>query len=530
MIIPVGTSVTVSIKGDVIAAATNAVAAGANKNYVSATAVEFDVASGSSQGVSSQATSTTGFSASGQSLVVSSTNVVFAASSSFAVTTLSPSSTAKLGAWTLSTGTAEGININNIAVTFPTGATNTLVSANQLTNVIVKVNGVAVGSPIGQPVITSPNNFSVNVPVAISSSATIEVWGTLGSSSTVYTVTPWVNVSYRGTTSQLSTTTGATTGSQSSTGVATIAVAGVSVVPSSSLAPQFVAGGSSGVLATFNVVATSGTATLKDMYFTYPANTIGTITVNGKTGTVIDATHQVVYNTGIAVPANTSGVNIPVTATLLCVGTGCNGVSNSSVTLQLYGITYNNGTTTATVGTTLTTGGTLGVANVVSSTLKLVASVPTITMANTSTTGLTATAQQVGTFTIKAGTGGDIKVQNVPFTLTVQGTSTSITEGSIYLYDVNGNVLNGAPTNNGLSTSGTFTFPSTGRTINAGQSETYTVYATVNGLGTTTGSSSVTFGLGAKGSFTWTDVAGSVADIPGTNIYGYPTGVQTKTN
>jgi hypothetical protein len=97
--------------------------------------------------------------------------------------------------------------------------------------------------------------------------------------------------------------------------------------------------------------------------------------------------------------------------------------------LQLYGITYNNGTTTATVGTTLTTGGTLGVANVVSSTLKLVASVPTITMTNSSTTGLSATAQQIGTFTIAAGAGGDIKVQNIPFTVTVQGATTSITPG-----------------------------------------------------------------------------------------------------
>ena len=531
--VPLGSPVTVSIKGDVISAATNTVAAGANKTYSSATNVEFDVAAGVTQGISSQALSTLPI-AGGQQLSVSSTNVSFTAASGFAAVTAAPNATIELGAWTLSTGSAEGVNVDNVAITFPSGATNTLVTNNQLTNLVLKVNGVVVGSPVGQPVLTSANNFSVKIPVAISSSSELELYGTIGSSSTVYTVTPWMNVTYHGATSNLSTTTGATTGVQTSTGTASIINTGVTFVPSSSLSSQYVTGNGTSTLpiATFNVASNNGVgAVLKDMTFTFAANTVGVITVNGKTGTVINSTSQTIYNTGIVVPSDSSGVNIPVTVKLLCVGQGCNGVSQSTVRLVLTGLTYNNGTATSTVATLPNYAADSYNAT---SDLKLVGSVPTVSMTGTSTAGLTATAQQIGVFTIAAGSTGDIKVQSVPFTISLQGTSTSITGNTVFLYDANGAVLNGAPTNNGLSGSGTFTFPSTGRTITKGTSETYTVYATINGLGATTGSSSVTFGLGAKGSFLWTDVNGAVlssnTSIPGTYIYGYPTTVQTKTN
>jgi hypothetical protein len=525
LLIPAGTPVTVSIKGDVIA---GDVIANGDVNYASGT-VSFGITNYTAQGMSSQQVNTVSSSVGGQALTISSSNVSFAPSTGFAATVAAPNSTnVKLGAFTLQTGSAEGVTINNVAVTFADDATNTLVHNNQLTNLTIMVNGAVVGTPIGQPVVATPNNFSVNIPVAISSSAEIDVYGTIGSSSTSYNVKPAMAITYRGTTSNLSATANAGVGVQTSTGTATIAQAGVTLVPSSSLSAQFVTGNGTSALqmATFNVVANNiGGAVLKDLTFTTTTNTIASVTVNGKTAPVVNNV-AVVSNVGITVPSDSSGVNIPVSVQLVCIGQGCAGVSNSTVTLTLSGITYNNGSTVATV---------TPAPAVHSSNLALVGSVPTISMTGTSSSGLILGAQQIGTFTIGAGNTGDIKVQSIPFTITVGGSTASITAGSVFLYDANGNALNGAPTNNGLNGSGTFTFPTTGRTITKGTSETYTVYASVGGtLGTTTGSSSVTFALGAKGSFLWTDVVGSAngnnTGIQGTNIFNYPTTSQTKTN
>jgi hypothetical protein len=446
----------------------------------------------------------------------------------------------------LQTGSAEGVTLNNIAVTFPSGAGNTLVSANQLSNLVVKVNGATVGSPIGQPVITTPNNFSVSVPVSISSTAKIDIYGTIGSSTTAYNVTPSMLVTYRGSTSNLTGYTNnnvAVAGVQASTGVASIVTAGVTLVPSSSLSPQFVSGNASTSLpiATFNVAVGNGVggAVLKDLTFAVNANTISSVTVNGKVGTV-SGTTVTVPSVGITVPSDSSGVNIPVTVTLVPVGQNSSGVSNAAVKLVLTGITYNNGSTVATVAANADGSGstTINVGPQGGTALALVGSIPTGTLANSSTSGLTLGKQQIGTFTIGASSGGDIKVQTIPFSVTIGGATASTTLGSIELDDVSGNTLNGAPSVTGTLSAGLFTFPSTGRTITKSTSETYTVYATIGGtLGTTTGSSSVTFNIAPKANFTWTDVAGngtatagSNTGIAGTDIYGYPTTSQTKTN
>ena len=542
--VALGSPVTVSIKGDVISSATDP-STYVNTNYASGT-ISFAVASGMTQGLSSQTTGILPTSVGGQSLSVSSSNVIFGATTGYAATTAAPNSTVQLGSFTLQTGSAEGVTLNNISVTFPAG-TNTLVTANQLSNLTVRVNGVTVGSPIGQPVIITPNNFSVSIPVSISSTAKIDVYGTIGSSTTPATVAPSMLVTYRGTTSNLTGYTGGgavgtpVTSVTALTGVASIVTAGVSLVPSASLSAQFVSGNSSTALpiATFNVAVGNGVggAVLKDLTFAVNANTISSVTVNGKTGTVV-GTSVTVPSVGITVPSDSSGVNIPVTVQLVPVGQGSAGVSNSAVKLVLTGATYNNGSTVATVAANADGSGstTINVGPQGGTALALVGSVPTIQLANSSTSGLTLGKQQIGTFTIAAGNGGDIKVQTIPFSVTIGGATASTTLASVELDDANGNALNGTPgTPTGTLSAGLFTFPSTGRTITKGTSETYTVYATIGGtLGTTTGSSSVTFNLAPKASFTWTDVAGSTlgsnTNIAGTNIYGYSTNSQTKTN
>ena len=80
-----------------------------------------------------------------------------------------------------------------------------------------------------------------------------------------------------------------------------------------------------------------------------------------------------------------------------------------------------------------------------------------------------------------------------------------------------------------LSGTGIFQFTSP-RIVSKGTSETYTVYATISGVSGAANTANLTFGLGAKASFLWTDVIGAVTGITGAQLNTYPSGTQTKNN
>ena len=511
LIVPVGTSVTVAIYGDAITSL--------GANYVTGTET-FHLDSGTSQGVSSSQSYAVGAQG-GQALAISSSNVSFAASTGFAVATAAPNSTSvKIGSFTLQTASSEGVTANSIAVTFVAGAGNTLIPANQLTNLKVMVGSTLIGTPIGNPVITTANNFSTNTPVPISSTTVFDVYADFGSSASGLTVTPSMAVTYRGATSNLSTTTSVVPGVQTTSGVASIVAGGVTFVPGSSLTAQYVTGNGSTTLpiATFNVVTANhvGGAVLQDVTFTVAStNTVNTITMNGKSGSVVGTT-ATIYNVGITVPSDNSGVNIPVTASLVNVGTGYSGVSSAPVSVEITTLTYNNGITIASISPTAT-----------SATLELAGTVPVITMTGSATTGLQIGNQQIGTFTVAAGGGGDLKLQAIPINTTIGGLTVTALN-TITIRDSSGTQITGTNTI-GAAGPGTFTF-GTPRTISKNGSETYYVYGTTVGALGGAGTSNVTFALGDKGSFLWTDVSGGMAGLTGTNIYGYPTTSQTKSN
>lgn len=596
--IATGSSAVVELRGDVMN--------DTNVNYTAGT-VKFDLAAGTTnaQGVTSgQLTSTS--SAGGQTLTVASTNVTFAQTSGWATSTVAPNQTAKkIGSFTLQTGSAESVTINNILVginptvsatatatvaggvvtgyTVTAGGTGytsaptvtvigtgcaatplatatvaggavtaiaisggnngtsgctaatvvvagSMLAANQITNVKVMDGSTVLGTPIGNP--TSSNNFSVTLPVGISTTKTLDVYADIGSSAATYEVIPSMTITYRGDTSRVTTTSSSVAGSAIVANVATVVAGGVTFVPSSSMVAQFVIGGTSNLaIGTFNVKSNNsvGGAVLKDMVVTVPANTIGSVTVNGVTASVVGTT-ATLYSVNITVPADASGVNIPMTASLVCVNAsgGCSGVSNSNVTAQITSLTYNDGSVVQTITPTAIT-----------ATSALVASKPTLALSSSSGTGLTSGNIQIGTFTISADAAGDIKVQEVPVSINISGAAT-ITLNTVDLRDSTGNtVIVGSGGVNGTTTlgtggsaataSGTFVF-STPRTITKGTSETYTVYATFGGVTGGSNTMNVSFGLGAKASFKWTDVIGNVAGITGSLLNTYPSATQTKSN
>ncbi len=510
--VSVGTPVVVEIRGDVVNSS--------NVN-VSAGTVKFDLNSGSSnaQGVGSgQLTSTA--SAGGQTLTIASTNVTFGQTSGWAASTIAPNQVAKkIGTFTVQTGSAEGVTINNINVAI----TGTMIGSNQITNITVKEGSTVVGTPVGNP--TASNNFSVTVPVAMSTTKTFDVYADIGSGAATLTVIPKMTVTYRGATSNVTTTSSEVTGATITANAAVINAAGVTFVPSSSAVAQYLVGGqSSYAIGTFNFKANNsvGGAVVKDVTVTVPADTVGSVTMNGVTGQVVSGS-ATLYNVGITVPADAAGINVPMTVSLVCVGAsnGCAGVSNSTVTATVTTITYNDGAAIQTVSSI----------GAVTATSKLVASKPTVAMTTTSGSGLANGNIKIGEFTVSADAAGDIKLQNIPITIS---SSTGVTVSAVQLRDSTGNtVIVGTGGVNGsadLTGSGTFAFNTSARTIAKGTTETFTVYATVAGVAGAANTANLTFGLGAKASFTWTDVIGAVAGIDGSLLNTYPSGTQTKNN
>lgn len=338
-----------------------------------------------------------------------------------------------------------------------------------------------------------------------------------------------MTVTYRGGTSQTTTTSAAVTGSTITANVASLVAGGVTFVPGSSMVAQFLIGGQSSVqIGTFNIKANTlvAGAVIKDVTVTVPANTIGSVTLNGVTGQV-NGTTATLYNVGLTVPADASGINAPMTVSLVCVtaaGGGCAGVSNSTTSASITTVTYFDGSATQTISP-----------SAVTPDHKLVASKPTVSMVDTNVSGLATTRVKLGEFSISADVAGDIKIEALPITLSASTGTSAITFTGVSLYNAAGDtVIVGSGGTNGttvLTASGTFTF-STPRVITKNTTETYSVWGTVvdaAGLGAS-GTSSVSFGLGDKGTFAWTDVIGGVSAIPGTQLNTYPTTTYTKHN
>ena len=516
LVVPVGTPVTVELRGDVINAASVNHTAGS---------VQFALAAGSSnaQGVGSGQLTSTG-AASGQSLTVSSASVTFGQASGWAGATVSPNKEdVKIGSFTVQTGSAESVTINNILV----GITGSMIASSSISKIVVKSGSEVIGTPVGNP--TASNNFSASAVVPMSSSKTFDVYANILSAVNAATVIPAMTVTYRGNVSNVTTTSSAVTGSTITANVSTIGASGVTFVPSSSAVAQFLVGGQTAfAIGTFNVKTSNAVAgaIIKDVTVTVPANTIGKVTMGSASADVVSgATTTTVYGVNITVPGDASGVNIPMTVSLNCIGTNCAGSSTALVSLAITTLTYNDGSATQTVSPTTAT----------TSVSSLVASKPTVSMSASSGSGFTNGNQQIGTVTVSADAAGDIKLVALPITISISGAAT-IVANTVELRDASGNtVIVGSSTAgvNGsaaLSGSGTFSFNTSARTITKGTSETYTVWANFTGVAGAANTMSETFGLGAKASFLWNDVIGGASNVTGAYLNTYPSTTQTKNN
>lgn len=506
-IVPAGATQMLEVKADMRDAGGQAYTGGT---------VRADIATTLVRGQSSQNTLTND-SEVGRTLTVSSGTATFAKTGGFAGQTVSPNSTAvKIGSFTVQASDAEDLRVTNLAINLTFGAGMTVTN---LTNLKVSDSSTTVFNP------SASNNFTMDVTVPKSTSKTFDVTVDLGSSQgATATVQADAVATYRGVNTSTSATSNAT-GVQMIANNATILATDITKLSSSPVTQLVLGATANNSIVTFNVKTNGGTgsAVITDMTFAVSnADHITKVTVGGKSAVSV-GTSVVVNGLALMVPSGAAGVDVPVTVDFGTVAQpgGIASQASALTTLTLTEVKYTSGTNVATL-TGLTTA---------ANPMQLVASKPTLTVPNTTGSGLGNTETKIGEVTVAADAKGNLKVNRFVFDTTV---TAGITLSAPRIADGSTTVSGSACTGTGPITCDFGTASLTdgdGYSIAAGTSKTLSLYATVAGVAGASGTASVSSKLqvGATG-ISWDDVNGAGTNLTGANIYNYPTGSYSVRN
>lgn len=539
--IPAGQTVTVAVKGDLALDTTTKVSEVLTNLYE-------DV--GTMQGVTSYQTYPTvavgAITATGVTLSVVSSSVTLAKNSGFAAQTVSPNSTAqKIGSFVIQSSNADGVRVTSLTVNIA-GTLNSSAPTAAMANLYLQ-------APNGATQKVNPstaNNFSVDFTVAANQSATVDVYADITNSTG--TIVPSMYGSGLGVTSGQSvylsadgsayngTSHLAVTGSTVTVNTGSIASNGSQPTLNTGSSPvaQFVVGNQTNQpIATYNFVATGGTANVTELHFTVtgthdPATDtpVTAVHVGGQTGNVLNSgSAETVTVSGLNVPitVGSAGVDVPVTVDFAAVGT--NGVtSGKTIILTLTYVKYLSGSTT----TTFTP-------SVPAPTMTIVASKPVVTAAASGASLVAGSVEAIDVTVTATGAAGDnaaaITLNTLPLVISMTNATASATDPSnIKVYkstDMSTNLATGN-TVLGSTTSGTttVTLDNTKTRITAGSPVTFKVFVTVtngNVSGGGAGSASMSTSLGAAASgvagFSWTDTeGGGSAELGTALITQYP--------
>ncbi len=447
--------------------------------------------------------------------------------------------------------TSESVRITGLTITGLTAGGSLVTDYSSIKTSETSGNaGVA-----AQPAITnSPTNttfsntYTVSRTLAPNESTTIDVLMDANSVPNSGTIAVSMSVTARGVSSNVVADQGPVAGQ---TGIAynTATIATPTLATDSTLtsAGQYVAAATSTAIGatkqTFNFVSSNGTSTIKALKFVVTgAGTVDSIKV-GDSGTYrtvqsVGGVETVsVSDLNIAVANSGSGLNLPVYVSYSAVGN--NGVASASTSkISLAYIEYQSGNTnskicTAAIATAWSVVCGTTITNVDANQMVMVGSKPSFSVGSSSDT-LSNSLVKIAEFTVTADTHGDIKLGNLPISVTSSGVVTVVSgANNIIVKDTNNTVI--ATTNTGLAVSlggtGTDTIifgttSATSFTIAAGSSKVFRVYttpATVFGAVNTT---SLSTKLGVPANVQWYDVAGSnttaFAATNTANLYGYP--------
>ena len=473
----------------------------------------------------------------GNSITVSSSSLSATKYSGYGDQTIIPGAqNAKLGAFTLSTGSTEGVTVNTIVVDFANAVSSTI------TNLTLKDD--ATGNVLGT-VVTTPstsNSFAVSTDIPVSSTKTIDIYGNVLSSANVGTIQAAIDQTTTGSGDLTGTAanvggTSPTSGFSAGTALQTIHLGSgtISVTQGAGdpVSNNVLAGASQVQVGEFNFAAANSSYTVQNLAITIPngaATSVTNVTLqykdaNGATQTVsqplavnADKAYATAAFTGLTmyVPTNDSA-NLDVyvgTPTIASGAVSGAGIKVALVTGErgttLFRAVDSSGSATSTIngGTNVTSGGTFYVRK----------SIPTFAMIPTGLT-VPATGSPLYKFSITADPAGAIEWTKLTFNL---ATTASETVTNMYLTDDStGNAITNQK-NASSNTAVAFNLPTDGNGVTyqqvaAGATKTYDLYGTVAGF--TTGST-LTISLAADTVPVANAAAASVASGSETNPTG----------
>jgi hypothetical protein len=508
LIIPAGQTVTLTVKADIVDSSSAAYTSGTIRASISG-------ATGNAQGQSSyELVNVANSAVNGNVLTISAGVGAFARTSGFTAVTVAPNTAGvKIGSFTLQANSAEAVKVNSIGV-LPTVATYAI---SNISNLTLKTGSTVLGTPVGNPSAGTSTFSFTDVTIPANGTIAFDVYADIGSA-TSGSVTTDMAVTTRGAVSN-STSVSSVAGIAITSAASTLAA---STLQSSSPIAQFVVGGSTFGIATFKVSTVSaGTqAAVREMRFTTTGtDAIESITVGGVTAPVIGsgagATTTV---SGLNIAIGSTGTDIPVTVKFSGFQ---NTTTGGSLTTSIASVSISLGHVEATSGTGSVITETTPVS---SNTMVLVASKPTVAVSagNTDTLVL-GTENKVGEFTVTADVNGKIGVASTTLTMSSVGI-TNVEFSAPRVADGNTTIAGSVTT--GSSTIAisfdTATSPSWYE-IGAGQSKTFSVYATVNGAAQASITPYVTSSLGGTTNFKWVDIIGGNTQENASAIYNFPT-------
>ncbi|MHB1163314.1 MAG: peptidoglycan-binding protein [Minisyncoccota bacterium] len=424
----------------------------------------------------------------------------------------------KLGAFTLSAGSTEGINVNTIAIAI---AGNSYAS---ITNLTLKddATGTVLGTIVTTP--SASNSFSVNLAIPASSTKTIDIYGNVLTSAPAGTIVTSVDTGTTG--------TGASTGISASVGSAvtlqtiTVGTASLSVTRGAGdpVSNNVLAGASSVNVGEFNFAAANSPYTVNTVTILIPngaATSVSNVSVsykdvNGATQTATQAltlpsstqTMATATFTGLSmyVPQNDSAnldvmVGTPTIASGATSGAGINVTLDKGNGSNLFRAVNSAGSATTALSANVASNGTFYVRK----------SIPTFAMLSTGVT-VPSTGTPLYKFSVTADPAGAIEWSHLVFNIA----TTSATVTNVYLTDdASGTNLLDNNTTSASTTATTITVDLTKNAtqaqyaqVAAGATKTYDLYGTVAGF--TTGST-VTISLASDAATTANAAAASVS-------------------
>ncbi|PIR56956.1 MAG: hypothetical protein COU72_03475 [Parcubacteria group bacterium CG10_big_fil_rev_8_21_14_0_10_41_35] len=425
----------------------------------------------------------------------------------------------KLGSYVIqNTGTTESILISNLAVALNGDGLDVVTNFNNLTT------SVTTGSK--KP--AASVNFPVSITLAPGSSQPIDLFVDFGAD-TAGAASSTLLVTAKGVGSKSVLTPSSATVGQTVT-VATGTFDAVVLSTSDTSASAFIASaGSVGATDATNVVlnfkGTNGTTNISEVRLTVNSTSgtpVSKICIGDKCGTPSSTTGiTIISGLNIDVPAGLAGKN--VTAKISYAPVGLNGITSGTVastTLNYVYYSVNGGASTASSSMAVN-----------SNNMYLVGSKPTVSVTQTTQSGMTAARMKLFEVTVTPDTRGAIGVNTLVFgfaTSTVAGPAVGTTSVEITADGSTTAIVGSLCT---VAAGGATVSCALPTSYYISSAKTFSLYGVMGAATGTSGTeSSITTTLGAASTFSWSDIAGNSATAITTDNTTYLTNYPASTN